>query len=118
MKLFTIALLAPLASAVCSTSQLSLTFMVSNFYPYEYETEEFCPVAGSCVNMASGADSWSQKANWVLMKANTCVQFYKDYNCPQSGATWEPPCHDVDWAVGVLSDWSNGAMKSYTVFQK
>lgn len=48
MKLYTIALLAPLASAACSANQISLTFMVSNFYPYQYETEESCPVAGSC----------------------------------------------------------------------
>ncbi|KAK1633331.1 hypothetical protein BDP81DRAFT_452429 [Colletotrichum phormii] len=73
MKIYSLALIAPLVSAACSANLISLTFMVSNFYPYQYETEGFCPVAGSCVNMASGANSWSQKANWVLMKANTCL---------------------------------------------
>ncbi|KAF9878128.1 hypothetical protein CkaCkLH20_04166 [Colletotrichum karsti] len=118
MKLLSLALLAPFVSAACDTSknEISLTFMLSNFY--DYEVEEFCPVAGSCVNMPAGPDEWSQKADWALMKANTCVRFYKANDCPSGVETWEPPCYDTDWAVFILQSWQDGAIKSYTVFKK
>ncbi|GJC86103.1 hypothetical protein ColLi_08941 [Colletotrichum liriopes] len=77
MKLYSLALLAPFVSAVCNPDQdhISLEFMRSTFS--DYETQEFCPAPNSCVNMQSGPDGWSQKANWVIMKGNTCVTFYK-----------------------------------------
>ncbi|KAF6806542.1 hypothetical protein CSOJ01_08762 [Colletotrichum sojae] len=118
MKFFSLALVVPLVSAVCNTAQnqVSLTFMRSTFY--EYEEHEVCPATGSCVNMQSGPDGWSQKANWVIMKGNTCVRFYGDYDCPSGAKAWEPPCYDVDWSSAVLSEWQNGAMKSYAVWKQ
>ncbi|KAF4810247.1 hypothetical protein CGCSCA5_v010777 [Colletotrichum siamense] len=83
-----------------------------------YEEHEVCPAAGSCVNMQSGPDGWAQKANWVILKGNSCVRFYNEYNCPGSAKTWEPTCQSVDWSSYILQDWQNGVMKSYTVWKQ
>ncbi|CAI0649599.1 unnamed protein product [Colletotrichum noveboracense] len=117
MKLLSLALFAPLVSAVCSTDQVSLTFMRSTFGE-PYEEHEVCPAAGSCVNMQSGPDGWAQKANWVILKGNSCVRFYNEYNCPNSAKTWEPACQSVDWSSYILQDWQSGVMKSYTVWKQ
>ncbi|GKT47728.1 uncharacterized protein ColSpa_07909 [Colletotrichum spaethianum] len=77
MKFYSLALLVPFVSAACIPDQdhISIEFMRSTFS--EYETQEFCLAPGSCVNMQSVPDSWAQKANWIIMKGNTCVTFYK-----------------------------------------
>ncbi|TDZ37019.1 hypothetical protein C8035_v008196 [Colletotrichum spinosum] len=118
MKFSVIVLLTPLVAAVCDTSQdqISLTFARTSWS--DYVSHEVCPAAGSCVNMQSGPDGWAQKANWIILKDSACARFYDSYDCPTGGATWDPPCYDGDWATGVLSDWQNGRMKSYTVWHK
>ncbi|KAJ3532716.1 hypothetical protein NM208_g8313 [Fusarium decemcellulare] len=120
MKLWSLALIAPVVSATCAGDQLRLVFLRLNPDPQggPLETHEVCPAAGSCVNMQSGPDGWSQKVGQVTMDGRTCVRFFKSYGCPAGQEVWQPGCPDSNWGEKVPLNWQHGAMKSYTVWRR
>ena len=104
MKLWALAALSPLVSAVCDTAggQLSLTF--GRLVGREIDSHEVCPAGGSCgmsssirytmvitlsnisdatdlksiiVNMQTGPDDWAQKLDAITMEGKGCVRFFK-----------------------------------------
>ncbi|PKS08744.1 hypothetical protein jhhlp_004797 [Lomentospora prolificans] len=123
MKLWALAALSPLVSAVCDTAggQLSLTF--GRLVGREIDSHEVCPAGGSCVNMQTGPDDWAQKLDAITMEGKGCLTRTvptrkRVRDCPEGVEIWQPPCPDNRWAEAVPEDWKHGAMKSYTVWHR
>ncbi|KAK0622787.1 hypothetical protein B0T14DRAFT_153093 [Immersiella caudata] len=109
--------LAGLVSSECEPGQISLVFLGG------VRNQEFCHDASSCINMPSGSDGWSERAELIRMEGKTCAAFFKSYDCignldVENPEVFAPGCLDETWGRHFPRNWTRGVIKSYKVWFK